>query len=330
MILEQHKLIPESVLARVIPPTVLLAAISYNGIENGPDFKYVLSANDLTNWENYLKDENTPEDNDSKLKTEWNNLLGKLGIVSCDNYELLVVDFLESGHLDTLGISTIINKYLDEQENLKANTTVANFKFQFLWDHKINDSELLTKARELIPIINFTNAATVTELHGMISEISIGSEIAEELVQHWISNFHSNNPETYENDHTVHTRIHKDIQNAIKNSKPKNKMKLDLSSTCIHISETNSWDTIHETTMRRASPLDFEAAMYTMNAINLKDFMALMTKIYKNKETYEKHFGTAGDNFYEACQTIINDPTFGRLSLIISRAINAKIPSSST
>ncbi len=326
VILDEHDPISNHVLSRVIPPLVLLSAISFNGLENGPDFKFVLSQSETTSIDNYLSGESELPEDDDKLKQEWRNLLDKLGIFGSDNFEILVVDFLESGHINAQGFSTILAGYANEQERFKARVDVADFKMNFFWNSKIDNSELLCKSRELIPTVKFLSAAIVTELHDMILEVPDGAEVAENLIKQWILNFTTSYSEDYENENTVHNRIHKDIQRAIKSSKQKTRIRPDLLSTITHILKTDSWDTIHEAAMSHASPMDFESVMVQMDANDLKDFMAFMIKVYNNKSEYEKHFLTAGINFYKACQLIINDGSFGRLSKIVDRTIKAKIP----
>lgn len=45
--------------------------------------------------------------------------------------------------------------------------------------------------------------------------------------------------------------------------------------------------------------------------------MVKMLDLYIHKQTYEKHFGSAMDNFVQACRNIAQNPSSGRLGKLL-------------
>lgn len=53
-VLENQANLSDVLLNRVVPSTVLLSAIHYKGIEDGPDFDFVLAQGTPNDWSKYL------------------------------------------------------------------------------------------------------------------------------------------------------------------------------------------------------------------------------------------------------------------------------------
>ena len=102
-ILAAHAPLQDNVLDRVIPSTVLLSAIHYKGIEDGPTITFVLDSESsvgrlIARHERERRGkEATDED---KLHARWALLLNRLGIAYTDEYEKLVSDYLNAGLVD--------------------------------------------------------------------------------------------------------------------------------------------------------------------------------------------------------------------------------------
>src|SRR5450830_144904 len=79
----------DDVLSRVVPSTVLLAATHYKGLEDGPDFEFILKIANPDDWGDYGK-KSDELDGAGKLRAKWRLLLLKIGINGCDEYENLV------------------------------------------------------------------------------------------------------------------------------------------------------------------------------------------------------------------------------------------------
>ena len=132
----------DAVLSRVIPSTVLLAAIHYKGIEDGPDIDFVLAQGTADDWSVILPDDE-PETDEHRRKSKWKILLNLLGIHGCDEYELLVVEFLQSGLFDVAKVAQVIDRYVVEVEALTARDQCNKFLESSVWDHRLTEPQLL-------------------------------------------------------------------------------------------------------------------------------------------------------------------------------------------
>jgi hypothetical protein len=85
----------DEVLQRVVPSTVLLSAIHYKGLYDGPDFKYVLTFNSMACAVAKIRKRKSVDDEteQGRLEAKWAQLMDALNISSSDEYEELVAAF---------------------------------------------------------------------------------------------------------------------------------------------------------------------------------------------------------------------------------------------
>ena len=139
----------DALLARVVPSIVLFAAIHYKGIEDGPDFQFALSVGSPSDWGDFAKDKKQEPTEEEKRRLKWRLLMNELGIHGCDEFEALVVEFLESGLFDASKLTPIIDRYVAEKQNVEAREKANQFLNKVFWDHRINEAQLLEMASEL-------------------------------------------------------------------------------------------------------------------------------------------------------------------------------------
>ncbi len=318
-ILADHKDLPDAVLSRVIPSTVLLAAIHYRGIENGPELNFVLSAGDPTDWNLYF-DQKTPgqETEEDKREAQWRLLLSTLGIHSCDDFELLVVEYLQSGLFDVRKISTEIDRFIAETEAMTASIECNQFFEQSFWNHALTEEQLLERARPLVAKAHLLDAYMVTSLHNSINELPNGQALAEETIERWITAF--TEPVNGDGvDKFFHRKVHPKIEALFRLGEDKTLSDTSIIDACIHISQHSGWGTRQEMVIRQTSIDTMETVMRTAAIQDLRIFMAKMLQFTTNKSNYERHFGAAMDNFIEACRRITKDPSVPRLAKIVHR-----------
>lgn len=69
--------------------------------------------------------------------------------------------------------------------------------------------------------------------------------------------------------------------------------------------------------MKAATPQDFEEIIRGRLPVELKPFMRGMLDFCMHKEAYERHFGSAMDNFIEACSAIVKSDNPPRLAALV-------------
>ncbi len=316
-ILGDHQGLSDAVLSRVIPSTVLLSAIHYKGIEDGPDFDFVLAQGSTRSWSTYL-DEKDAETEDSKRKSKWKLLMTKLGVLGCDEFELLVVELLQSGLFDVSKVAEIIDRYVAEAGQMNARDSCNKFFEQSVWNHNLTEEQLLAQATEIAAKADLMDPYMVTSLHETITELPGGQAVADGAVTRWIGAFRAKNLKEAELDNFFHRNIHPSIKAEFEALSAKAQANTSAFDACVYVAKNSGWGLRQEVALKSATAHDMEMIIRTSTIQDMRLFMLKMLDLCLNKETYEKHFGSAMDNFAQACKNIIQDPQSGRLGKLVT------------
>jgi len=321
-LLDSYKQLPPSVISRVVPSTVLLAAIHYRGIENGPDIAYVLNAG--------RSGLHLPDDADravdEKVKrthAEWDLLLSELGISSADDYEMVVAEYLESGLLDVSAVSAVIDRYLAHHDATEARNEVRAFVDKVIWDHRLSDEQLLLDASELLPHVRFLDAGYMTMLAANVADLPGGQSTSTRLVHEWLGALPGDYSPDPDDGLSFHRKLHPEIEAAFNARVLEQTHSTTLVDACKYISDHSGWGVRQESALQRASVEDFKSAIRNLDVAELRGFMRKMLELTVSKADYRSHFGEAMDRFVESCRQIVaNEPT-SRLSRLISALFNS-------
>lgn len=306
--------ITNAVLSRVIPSTVLLAAIHYQGIDDGPDFDFVLHVGTPDPQRRKKGDELTVEE---KRQATWKLTLQKLGVHSCDDYELLVVDYLQSGLFDIGSVTNIIDRYVSEAETMRAHSLARQIFEHVSWHHNLTDEALLAEAHEVVKEAYLLDPYTVTSLHELISELTGGQALADTMIDNWLSTFKARAGQPLEDHDFFRRRMHPLLRSAFDSLKDQAQAKTTIFDACEYIAKNNAWGTRQEEVLKNASSQDFESVIKTLGIEDLKIFMYKFLDMCVHRDAYVKHFGSAMDHFIEACRSICSAPESGRLGRLI-------------
>ncbi len=309
----------QPLLARVIPSTVLLSAIHYHGIENGPPLEYVLENRSIMQDWAAFSDKNKPkeETEESKKEGRWKSMLSKLGIQHCDEYELLVVDYLESGLFEKTAIAEIINRYIQEEDLLIASNLASKFLQDCFWEHRLTEADLLKGAGDILPIATKLTPGTITNLHCCIAELHGGEKVANAIVDAWVDDFKTKPIVFSDLDFPFQQEYHPAIKAAFDAKKAQHQANTSVLDVCNQISEHHSWGTRHKLAMRNVTSADFDTLLKNLPTSDLKHLLYQMLDFLQNKSVYCNDFGVGMDQFTVACRDIVNDPASGRLGRLI-------------
>lgn len=302
--------------ARVVPSIVLFSAIHYRGLDNGPDFNFALNIGnpDSQNWERDKGEEPTPEE---KRADGWRLLMQELGIHACDDFEKLLVEFLESGLFEAERIQAVIDRYAAETEAMVARESAQSFLKRAFWDHRVGEAQLVAEAAQFPGVARLLDPYTATKLDAVLSKLPGGGPIGQAIVDGWIAEFKAGNPVDVDDDNPFNLPMNAAIKAAFAAVKGQAHANANVIDACIYVTENSGWGTLQEVAMRRATASDFEAAIRGMDIEKLRTFMRRMIEMRLQRQTYDPHFGTATERFVEACRTIANDAASPRLAGLI-------------
>lgn len=321
-ILGDHDL-EQALLMRVVPSIVLFSAIHYKGLEDGPDVHFALNVGAPDEWGDLAKGDNEAMDDEEKKRARWRLMMKELGIAGCDEFEVLLVEFLESGLFDKTKLTPIIERYIAEKNNFEALERARQVLDQIEWDYRLSESDLVNRAKELVPNAGLLDPYVASELDRELAQLNGGKDVGAAIVAAWISAFKGRKHDEVDDDNTFGRYIHPQIAAEITAMKNTIHSGMSVLDACLHIIENSGWGTRHEIALRRATADDFEAEIRKMDPALLGRFLRRMLQMRLQKERYDEHFGTATEHFVEACRKIANDPTSERLGSIVTRVFES-------
>ncbi|RVT82457.1 P-loop NTPase fold protein [Inhella crocodyli] len=308
----------QAIQARVLPAIVLFSAIHYRGISDGPDFQFALNVGN-PDWMHFGRDKNSEQTEQEKREDRWRLLIQELGIHGCDEFEKVLVEFLESGLFDANRIQAIIDRYVAETLALQVRQAARDFLNRAFWDHRVSDAELLAEASQFPSNADLLSPYVATQLFDTLSEITDGQNLGQAIVDAWIAAFEAGDHHDFDDDNPFNSPIHPDIKVAFDAAKARVQASASVVDACISIIDNSGWGTLQEMAMRRASAEDFDAAIRGMDIDTLRRFMRRMIEMRLQRETFDAHFGTATQHFIDACRAIANDSNSPRLSALVKK-----------
>ncbi len=315
-ILGGHDNLTDAVMSRVIPSIVLFSAIHYKGIDDGPPIDFALEHGSIGGWIFKAKKEDLETD-DGKRKLRWQTMITDLGIHSCDEFELILVEFLQSGMFDPSAVSAIIERYAREQDVMTTRQDCGNFFESRYWDYRKSEEEFEAEAKSISERAHLLDAYWITSFCNEASKLQGGKKISDEALENWLMNFRNKNHDEVNDENPFHREIHPRIVAEFDAINEKAQSRTTAYDACIYAKKNSSWGPRQELAMKAASPQDFEEIIRTRSPIELKPFIRGMLDFCLHKETYERHFGFAMDNFIEACGAIVESDNPPRLAALV-------------
>ena len=306
---------------RVVSSIVFFSAIHYRGLTDGPDFKFALNVGN-PDWSRPYKDSNEPLTPKEEREKRWESLMQELGIYACDEFEKHLVEFFESGLLDTGGINIVIDRYVAESEVMNARLDAHRYIKRVLWDHRVSEAQLVDEASCFPKSAQLLDGSTATELHSVITNLPGGPLIAEQIIDSWISGCRLRG--VLIDDNPFNNRLHPKIEAEYKAIEASRHANTTVVDACIYVFENDGWGTLQEIALGNATAVDIEYAIREIDDLDkLRKFMRQMIKMRTQRSTYDVHFGTATEHFVEACRKIVNDPESPRLARLIKQLFEA-------
>ncbi len=306
--------------ARVVPSIVLFAAIHYRGLVDGPDLQFALNVGN-PDWSTFPHDKGDEPTEEEKRESRWRMLMSELGINGCDDFEKVLVEFLESGLFESEKVQAIIERYAGEAQVIETRQNIHTFIKKVFWDHRATDAELIAQAAHFPAAAGQLEAYVATQLYDALSELEGGQTLAEQVIQAWIAAFQPREHPVLNDNNPFNNRIHPSIQAALDAAVAQHQAQATVVEVCNHIIEHSGWGTLQEETMKRATADDFKSAIREMDIESLPKFMHRMIDMRLHRKNYDPHFGHATDRFMEACQAIANDrsPKSARLAKLMKK-----------
>lgn len=312
----------QAIQLRVVPSIVLFSAIHYRGILDGPDFQFALNVGS-PDWMHFSRDKNAEPTEEEKREDRWRLLMQELGIHGCDEFEKVLVEFLESGLFDAQQVQSILDRYVSETLALQATQAAREFLKTAFWDHRLSEADLLADAYQFRVSAGLLDPYVATQLFEALSELAEGHAIGQGIVDGWVAAFEAGEHPNIEDDNPFNNPIHPDIKAAFAAAKSHVQSSATVVDVCMDIINNSGWGTLQEVVMKRATAADFETAIRGMDIDKLRRFMRRMIEMRLQRATYDAHFGSATQHFIDACRAISNDSSTPRLAALIKNLLSS-------
>lgn len=318
--------------ARTIPSIVLLACIHHKAIADGPDFDFVVRFNRGRgeDWvKRYIANDPAQQEAEGadKPPAAWMLLMSKLGINSADDFEELVVAYLNEGKHDGSEISKVIDGYQADQDRIESSAAAQAFVNHCHWDPSLSDAELLAEAKAVASRASHLDAYFVTGLHQLISSLEGGMAVADQMAEAWLVEFEKRAGDADFAESPFHQPLLPRFKAAFDAARAARIDKGSLPEVVAGMVERSGWGRRDEAVMRRATAKDFEDAMRSLKGHELKLFMLKNLDIVEHGETYDRHFGEARLRFLEACRAVCESGDSPRLVKIVRKLFaDSKVP----
>ncbi len=225
---------------------------------------------------------------------------------------------LQSGLFDVSKVAAIIDRYVAEADQMNARGSCNKFFEQSVWDHFLTEEQLLAQATMVAAKSHLMDPYMVTSLYESIIELPGGKAIADGAVTRWIEAFRKENRQEAELNNIFRRKIHPLIKAEFDALNAKAQANISAFDACVYVAKNSGWGTRQEVALKSATVHDMETIIRTSAIQDMRLFMLKMLDLCTNKDSYEKHFGSAMDNFVQACKNIVQDPQSGRLGKLVT------------
>lgn len=321
-ILRGHERLPKASLERIIPSTVLLAGAHYRGIPDGPSIKFILNPDkpDLPSESDAdLTEEEVKSEEDKKV---WNKLIEDLGILSPDDYEPIVADFLVSGLVKRERLDEILLRYESDHQLQEANQKLMTFYNLYRWGVEKSEDELYQMASAIGAKAHLLDMRTVSSFVSEISKYSGWVDLAENVIDRWMDSHADSiklfSSEFYHDREYLHPRILAAVDGAQEN---KNK-DITVLDVCNRIVKYKSWGKSHEMALNNKTVDDFKSAIVKAT---IEERAFILKQLFRMSDEYSEKsyggFGPAVHTFRDFCAEVMAGEDC-RLKDIIARMVN--------
>lgn len=327
-VLGEREELPEPVLRRVVPSTVLLAAIHHHGLDDAPSVPFVLGFGSKGDWTPYFDQaekesggemaaaEAAAERQRKDQESRWRNTLHGLEIYQCDELELTVHEYLQTGLFGPSPLAPVIDKLLEQVAGLEANAAVQAFREKTIWLHQLTDRELLDQANDLMKIVPLLDAPTVSHFCELIQGLGGGGALADAVIERWIEGAQDRVGHVHYGSHLLQ-RLHPRIQAMVTVEDERRQGAMTPLRACKDIAADRILGQRQVLAINGASALEFERLIRTVATRDLQILMSEMLRFVRSRAAYQDQLEPGMDAFLQACCRIVRDVSSPKLGKLI-------------
>ncbi|WP_349746667.1 P-loop NTPase fold protein [Pseudomonas frederiksbergensis] len=308
-LLEGYGPLEEYVQKRIIPSTILLTAIHYRGIASDITSEYFLQHN------SFSKILSRAQRTADELK--WDDVINKLSISSCDDYEFLVQDYLQTGVVDKEKLDKIINKYQTDLERNQVHEKVRFIFESYYWDPLFDHAKALELAEDLFLNTEALTGNQVSAVADILTELG-ETNLSEKLIGRWIE---INEPliDPNESDEfNMGRSLHPAIEALNTRIRERQYPPLTLEEAIERVRSNSGWGDRENICFQNSTPTQYEETLKTLRGSELAKFICENFSLLRTIGLNDS-FQHGINNFKEASTNIVRSAPESRLAFILKR-----------
>lgn len=299
--------------SRWIPSTVLMVSSHFHGIDNPPTIEFIKSYNQYSRMFN--------EQNEQAVEhaITWGVMLDQLGIHYADEYESLLLEYLQSGLLDVSKLKLIFARYKKDTINDSINEQLNEFLTAYLWDASRDENDLLVMANDMLSKVNDMVPMHVTNIFNIVDNLD--PHLAKRFIEDFLptmemrSEYLQLGTNTFEG--MPYQNFHPDIIAKLIEMRDRQQPLPTLNQAVENVFKSG-FTGIEMNVFRSATNLQYEDALKEIKNDELKHFMSLHLP-WVSEALSDSPYKNAADSFVTACVKIYSENPTSRLSEIIHR-----------
>lgn len=315
------------VVTKVVPPIVLLSAIHYKSLPEGPTFEYVMNHNAALSATARALRKQRPDHEESEedgLHEQWDLLLRKLKIHSGGEFEQLVIEYLRTGLMDTLAVRDLIERYQLDGRILSTQNSVSAFFHHYNWHPEITEADLIDELRCLLPVVEFIEAPTLSYLIDLADELTHNTSLGKEFLAAWSTALDKAFPDGLDPSPWGSMRpVRPDVTKVLEAAYARRSHATTLIQACNHIRSTKGWGSAEEQLLKSISATEYETEIRQATGVDLEVIVHQSMQFVVHKDAHQI-FGDVGNRFVQACKAIVTTDPHSRLTALIRRFFTSR------
>lgn len=300
---------------RMIPSIVVLTAAYLSESEAIPRVEFVLA---LDSYEHYPEDD-TPI---RRQEAAWRGLLHELGILSVDQFEPLVADYLRNGQLRESAWQAVKTEYLSGERFDVAKAKLSAFFEAAFWDGGLSREEIVQRAQTLAADVDLMRPREISAVAKVASNNG-NDGVAAEIISRWIAHFDAMTPppDFSEPFGPIGDPIDPRVDAAVRRWTQLREPPPTLAAATAHAYDRNSFGQAQLAAFGAASAESYAATLKSLSPADLRSFVVKHLEFLGRGDLPEE-LKTAIRAFVQGCELVISasDPT-SRLRDILDREL---------
>lgn len=315
------------VVTKVVSPIVLLSAIHYKSLREGPTFEYVMNHNAALSATARALRKQRPDHEESEedgLHEQWDLLLRKLKIHIGGEFEQLVIEYLRTGLMDTQAVRDLIERYQRDGRILSTQNSVSAFFHRYNWHPEVTEADLIDELRCLLPVVEFIDGPTLSYLIDLADELTHNPLLGQEFLAAWSTALDKAFPDGLDPSPWGSTRpVRPDVTKVLEAAHARRSHATTLVLACNHIRSTKGWGSAEEQLLKSISAAQYETEMRKATGFDLEVIVHQSMKFVVHEDAYQD-FGDVGNRFVQACKKIVTTDPHSRLTSLIRRFFSSR------